>query len=177
MFTGFRLTCQRFGVPLVLEKSVWPTTCIEFLGVTIKTDRMEFCLPQAKLNSLRFMISFVLSKPKVTVRTLQALLGLLAFATRIIPIGRVFSKRLYKAISGYKSQNHYVRITSSLVSDLLVWNDFFMSYNGRSFWQTPFQNALVIILFTDATGNSGYGAFYQGHWPECWISFGVIPRI
>lgn len=182
LFTEFRLTCRRFGVPLALEKSVWPTTCIEFLGVTIDTVLMECRLPQAKLDRLRFMISFVLSKPKVTVRTLQSLLGLLAFATRIIPMGRVFSKRLYRAIAGCRSPNHFVRINSSLVSDLLVWNDFFSSYNGRSFWQTPFQDNSVVSLFTDAAGSTGYGAFYQGHWsaarwPDCWLSLGYTKNV
>lgn len=47
----FPLICQRFGVP---EKSVWPTTCIKFLGVIIDTDRME--LPQTKLDCLRFLL-------------------------------------------------------------------------------------------------------------------------
>lgn len=102
----------------LLKKSVWHTACLEFLGVTIDTDKMEFCLPHSKLE--RYMVAFVLSKSKVTVRNLQPLLDILAFATRIIPISRVFSKRLYRAIAGFKSLRHFMRITSALISDLLV---------------------------------------------------------
>lgn len=106
---------------------------------------------------------------------------LLAFATRIIPIGRVFSKRLYKAIGGFKSPYHFLRITK-LVSDLLVWDEFLASYNGCSFWQTPFCDASAISLFTDAGGSIGYGVFWQGRWsmdfwPTSWIEKGLTKNI
>lgn len=121
LFTEFQFIYHLFGVPLAHEKSVLPTTCLEFLGVTINTELLQFRVPPQKITRLNFLVDFVISKEKVVLRTLQSLLGLLAFASRVIPIGRVFSKRLYRSISGIKSPYHFVRITASLRAGLLVW--------------------------------------------------------
>lgn len=79
LFTIFRMLCRKFGVPLVEEKSVWPTTSVELLGITIDTVNMEFRLPPDRLNRLRFLVLFVISKEKVTLRTLQLLLFIVGF--------------------------------------------------------------------------------------------------
>lgn len=133
------------------EKSVWPTTSLDFLGIAIYTDTMEFRLPSEKVRHLCFLVSFIISKPKVTLGT--SLLGLLAFATWVIAAGRVFSKRLYKVLAGLKNPHHFVRISSDLREDLKVWDCFLASYNACSYWQTPFCDASVISLFTDASGS------------------------
>lgn len=167
LFTIFRMLCRKFGVLLAEEKSVWPTTSLEYLGITIETLNMEFCLPPDKVNRLCFLVSFVIKKKKVTLRTLQSLLGLLAFATRVIAVGRVFSKRLYKALSGLKNPRHFVWISS----DLRVWDCFSASFNGHSFWQSPFCDTSAISLFTNASGSCGYGVYWNGHWSASpWLS-------
>lgn len=73
-------------------------------------------------------MSFVISRPKVTLRMLQSLL---AFATRVIAVGRVFCKRLYKALAGLKNPCNFVCISSALREDLRVCNCFLASFNGR----------------------------------------------
>lgn len=87
LFSEFQFICRHFGIPLAEDKSVWPTTCLEFLGITIDTTMMECHFPLAKISRLCTLVTLILSKPKVTVWTLQSLLGLLAFATPVIQIG------------------------------------------------------------------------------------------
>lgn len=87
---------------LVKDKTVLPVNCLEFLGITIDTVRMEFRLPLAKLKTIAELLIVLLRKKKVLLRERQKLLGLLAFATRILPVGRIFSRWLYFAISGLK---------------------------------------------------------------------------
>lgn len=70
LFSEFRVICRCFGIPLAEDKSVWPTTCLKFLGITIDTALMECCLLPVKICRLRALVSFILSKPKVTVQTL-----------------------------------------------------------------------------------------------------------
>lgn len=65
-------------------------------------------------------------------KEMQSLLGLLAFACKIMP---VFSRRLYLATSGLKSQFAHIRLTASLKDDLMVWADFLASFNWNSFFQ------------------------------------------
>lgn len=164
MFTVFRMVYRKFSVPLADNKSVWPTISLEFLGITIDTDCMEFHLPSDKVRHLRFLVSFVISRPKVTLRTLQSLSGLLAFTTRVIAVGGVYCKSLYKALTGLKNPRHFVCITSALRENLRVWDCFLASFNGRSYWQSPFCDASAISLFTDAFRYFGYSVFWNGHW-------------
>lgn len=99
----FRGITQDFGVPLVEEKSCLPTSSLEFLGIYIDTHRREFCLPEAKLAKLKTLLALFLQKKKVILKDMQSLLGNLAFACRIMPVGRIFSRRFYLFISGLKS--------------------------------------------------------------------------
>lgn len=168
LFTEFRILCREFGVPLAEEKSVYPTSCLDFLGIQIDTVAMEFRLPVDKVLRIQALLVFVMSRRKVRLKFLQSLLGLLAFASRIMPMGRVFTKRLYRAISGITYQSHFVRITSALVADLRVWLDFLRTFNGCSLWQFSFLPASALKFFTDAAGSCGY---------ESWKSKGLTNNI
>lgn len=138
-----------FGVPLADEKTCLPSTTMEFLGIEIDTCMMEFRLPEVKLKKLKWLIMRVLKK-KVRLKEMQSLLGILAFACRIMPVGRIFSRRLYLAISGMKSPLDHIRLTTPLKEDLMVWAIFLECYNGRSFFQSEFVIASDFRLFTDA---------------------------
>lgn len=58
MFMVFRMVCTKFSVLLADDKSVWLTTSLEFLGITIDTGCMEFCLPSDKVSCLHFFCIF-----------------------------------------------------------------------------------------------------------------------
>lgn len=115
---------QYFGVPLAEEKTCFPSTTLEFLGIQIDTCAMEFRLPDAKLTKLKLSLSLVLGKKKIWVKEMQSLLGSLTFACRVMLVGRIFSWWLYLSISGIKSPFAHIRLTSSLKEDLLFWDKF-----------------------------------------------------
>lgn len=182
LFTKFRIVSREFGIPLAEEKSVYPTSCLDFLGIQIDTVSMEFRLPDEKIIKIRILLDFILFKCKVKLRVLQSLLGLLAFASRVLPMGRVFSKRLYHAISGISSPFHFVQITSGIRDDLKVWRRFLSTFNGNCLWQAPFCSASALHLQTDAAGSCGYGAYWDGHcsadlWPASWRDSGLASNI
>lgn len=52
LLNAFFRICQHFGVPLALDKTVSPTTFLEFLGITIDTVSMEFRLPVDKIKQI-----------------------------------------------------------------------------------------------------------------------------
>lgn len=64
-----------FGVPLAEEKTCLPSTTLEFLGIEIYTCRVEFGLPVAKLNKLKWLTMSVLQKKKMRLKEMQSLLG------------------------------------------------------------------------------------------------------
>ena len=134
LLQAFQDMAAQFGVPLAEEKTCTPVTSLEFLGICIDTCKMEFRLPEAKLVKLNSLLASFLARKKVRLKEMQSLLGVLAFAGRIMPVGRIFSRRLYLAIAGLKSPFAHVRLTTSIKADLMVWARFLETYNGRSFF-------------------------------------------
>lgn len=181
-FQCFARVCSHFGVPLAAEKSVAPCQVLEFLGITLDTVVMEFRLPLDKLVRTRFLLSRMLQVRKTTLRDFQSLLGLLCFSCKVIPMGRVFCRRLYMATRGLKHPGSHVRLVSALRDDLRLWDSFLSDFNGHSMWQSEFVEARSLSLFTDAAGSFGFGAFWAGHWcaeqwPVDWIEAGVTRNI
>lgn len=50
-----------FGVPLAIEKNVYPSTEIEFLGIVINSITMEFSLPDSKNFRTKNLLLQILS--------------------------------------------------------------------------------------------------------------------
>lgn len=171
----FMAITEYFGIPLAREKTIFPSVSLEFLGISIDTVALEFRLPDAKISRLKSCISILLRRRKVLLRELQSLLGLLAFASRVMPVGRIFSRRLSMATAGLKSPFSHIRLSRDLKEDLSIWFQFFDQYNGRSFFQEDFIFAADLELFTDAAGSKGFAAIWQTHWlcgpwPVSWVA-------
>ncbi|XP_014832849.1 PREDICTED: uncharacterized protein LOC106910693 [Poecilia mexicana] len=84
----------RVGVPLSREKTLGPSTKLEFLGINLDSDQMLASLPEDKLARIRQISRSHLSSSVLSKRDLLSLLGHLNFAMRIIPQGRSFISRL-----------------------------------------------------------------------------------
>lgn len=65
-------------------------TCLEFLGITIDTVDMVFRLPVDKVLRLHFLLTRMFVSKKVLLEEMQSLLGLLVFASKVIPMERIF---------------------------------------------------------------------------------------
>ncbi len=94
LMNNFSLVCDRLNVPIANEKSVGPTTVLEYLGLTIDTVNMLVKIPDDKILELKEKLSFVLKSKKAILKVLQSLTGSLAFCTRAFLSGRVFSGRI-----------------------------------------------------------------------------------
>lgn len=175
-------TADYLGIPLAADKTVYPTDCLEFLGIVINSKTMEFYLPMQKIDKIKSIIKNFLHVNKITLRELQSLLGLLVFASKVIPMGRVFCKRLYRATCGFKSPFCHIRLNIQIKEDLLVWLKFLDHFNGRCIWQDEFVSSVALDLFTDAAGAIGYGAYFNGRWsaekwPDLWFQYGFHKNI
>lgn len=160
----FRFFMDRFGVPLSAEKTEGPRTVISFLGIELDSVNMVFRLPADKLAKLMDLVNGFCAVRKVKLRQLQLLLGILVFACRIMPMGRVFSRRLSLATRGIARPEHHIRLTKSLKADLVVWRDFLQQYNGRTCCQESEVSSGELELFTDAAGSVGFGAVLGSEW-------------
>lgn len=113
--------CLDFGVPIVHDKTVGLCTCLQYLGIVIDSIRCEFRFPFDKVLCILFFLSVMLRSSKVTVKFLQSLLGLLAFASRILPMGRIFFRRSAMVIADLRNPKLHVDVSRQMKDDLLLW--------------------------------------------------------
>ena len=65
-------------------------------------------------------------------------------------------------------------MSKEVKADLLIWQQFFQEYNGKSFFlDEKRENSVSLQLFTDAAGAYGFGAVFgaqwcYGEWPGEW---------
>ncbi|CAJ0934108.1 unnamed protein product, partial [Ranitomeya imitator] len=121
LLNTFMLVCNDFGIPLASGKTVFPWSCIEYLGILIDTVKGEFRLPVNKVEKCVHILFSIYRSKKSTVKEVESLLGLLAFASRVIPMGRVFHRRLAMHIAGIRNSSFHVQITREIKEDLEVW--------------------------------------------------------
>ena len=172
LLRSFESMCERFGVPIAAEKTEGPVTKITFLGLEIDSVVGQVRVPQDKLLSLQALISTVLGKEKVTLRTLQSVIGSLNFVCRAVAPGRAFLRRLIDLTIGVKERHHMIRISLGAREDLKAWLHFLLEFNGRVLfgerhtWSTP-----DLQFYSDSSGSIGFGVYFngkwtQGRWPE-----------
>lgn len=171
-----------FGVPLAPDKTEGPATEIKFLGIVIDSGRMECRLPEDKLVDLRQVVGRTRLVKKIRLRELQSLIGKLQFACRIIPMGRVFCRRLAMATAGVSSPSHFVRLPAAIRDDLSIWSVFLEHFNGRSVMLEGPTATSELELYTDASGSVGFGAYFQGswcaeRWPREWVEKGYCANL
>ncbi|XP_041346996.1 uncharacterized protein LOC121366736 [Gigantopelta aegis] len=184
LYTFFNL-CSRLGVPIAEDKTEGPQEVICFLGLEIDTVNMLIKVPMEKVHEIVTRISDMLSGQKTTLKAMQSLLGILNFACRAIAPGRTFCRRMINATIGLTKPFHHLRLTADIRADLLMWLQFFKSFNGISmfrdqFWVTSEHEN----LFTDSSAKqgNGFGAYYNGSWtyaswPQWWFEQGYTDDI
>ena len=110
------------------EKTVYPSTKLEFLGITLDTDNMKSCLSPEKIQDYLDCILNLKSKERSTVKEFQKAIGKLQWACTVVLLGRPFLRRLIFAISGRVNPHHRNSICSGIKDDLDVWITFLIRY-------------------------------------------------
>ena len=150
------------GFPLCPQKFVPPTQCLEFLGLTLDSIRMQIRIPRDKVLNIILMIKTTLLRRTIKTRLLAAIAGKLNFVCKAVPPGRPFLRRIFDAFAG-KPMEHFVTLTKELRKDLAMWKYFLTDFTGF----TPIIAARrTARLFTDASGNPdlGWGAWLDNEW-------------
>ena len=176
---AFSDMCEQLGVPLAPEKTVGPSTEIIFLGITLDTVKLEARLPLDKLATAGALLDEFLTRQKVTLRELQSVIGVLNFACSVILPGRAFLRRLIDLTMGVSKPHHHIRLTQEVKLDLQMWKEFLHGFNGRAFFiDEKMLSGDYLQLYTDASGEIGYGAvlgneWFWGLWPTEWRAFNI----
>ena len=157
--------CEHINVPLKMEKTVSPTTCITIYGIEIDSMGMEARLPLDKVIRISQALVDMEHKRKVQLKELQSLLGLLNFACSCIVPGRTFLRRLYDLTVGHIIPTHYIRLNCGARADLQMWSSFMQTFNGRCmFLNDTWLQADSLHLHTDAALSVGFAAVFGTEW-------------
>ena len=97
VFDVLQDVCHQLEVPLSPDKVEAPSRVITFLGIQLDAHSQTLSLPQDKLQALQEELSewnHHANKKKCTKQELLSLIGKLSFASKYIPAGRTFFRRL-----------------------------------------------------------------------------------
>lgn len=152
-------TCADLGYPLKEDKVVGPTTTLEFLGITIDTDRMEVRLPLDKVIQLEPLLSQWAVKRSCRKRELLSLIG------KIVRVGRIFLCRFIECSTRAAHLDHWLHLSLDFRADIGWWQVFIQAWNHRQMMH--FVNKALspdVSFSSDASGSWGCGAIWGQHW-------------
>jgi hypothetical protein len=150
------------NIPLSAKKTVGPSTCLEYLGITLDTVHMEARLPENKLCRIREMLCKFLNISKCKKRDLLSLLGHLNYAASVIPPGRSFISRLIEASKSVSKLHYFVHLNHEAKEDIRMWQFLLQDWNGISIFLDPYSTpAHDMELFTDASRMNCFLSFLK----------------
>jgi len=173
--TTFTKLCNRLNIPLAPHKTQGPATTITFLGIELDTIAMQARLPPDKMTTYIQAVTDCTSNPTLTLRQLRSVIGQLQFATRVIPSGRPFLRRLHNLTIGRSIPFHKLTLPDHAIQDLQLWKIFLQQHNGTTLI-TPRSNNHP-MLCSDAS-KYGFGAIFghqwiSGLWPPSWKQLNI----
>ncbi len=176
----FTDVCDYLGIPLKIEKqkSGFVVVC---LGFELDSVLMQARLPEDKLSKAEAKLTDLVQKESVQRFKLESLVGLLAFACKVVRPGRAFLRRAYTVIAKTPSQFHHIKLNHELKSDLRMWLKFLKSFNGvYLFHEREWLSSTVLQCYTDAS-NMGYGLVFGHKWvygsfPDSWSRLNIALR-
>ena len=157
---NFIQTCNYISLPIEPSKCEGPARLLTYLGILIDSVNMLITLPPDKLQELLNEIQTWLDRDKCTKVELQSLVGKLSWATKVLPVGRIFLRRLIDATVSVKRPLHHVRVTQGMREDMRAWLHFLNEWDGAAYIIDPrWTPASELTLQTDASGSYSCAAF------------------
>ena len=157
--------CQNTNAPVKTSKIEGPSTSITFLGIHLDTVMMEASITVERKQYLLEELNDLYPRRKCTKRQLLSTIGKLSFACKVLPAGRIFLCRLIDLSTTVKQLHHHIRLTVEARLDLQWWLAFLPHWSGRSLILDSHWTILISMqLFTDASGDDGWGAYWSGRW-------------
>lgn len=116
-------TLSHLGWVVNLEKSfLYPQREIIYLGILWKPWDNQKCLPVEKINVIVSKINLLLKTKGVTLKDLQRILGLLNFASFVVPRGRLNHRQLMIFMNSIpKKSSKTYPLTLQIAKELIWW--------------------------------------------------------
>lgn len=131
------VTLKALGFLINLSKSVLtPSKRLEYLGVMLDTESLQFSLPVEKVLNVKLLCSKALSRDKINLRQLASLLGNFNWAIISIPFAQAHYRSLQQIYISESKRNHYnlnafCRLSSEARHELIWWLNNIDFVNGK----------------------------------------------
>ena len=160
---------RSLGFTINEKKSfITPSQQVEYLGVLFQLDSQRLALPQEKVHKVATLCREMSQRSHASRRQLETLLGLLSFASSLVPLGRLRLRPLLCWMNDHTSpatRDLSVTLGDSFVEDLRVWQD--VAFLGSTVPMAPLPS---LQLMTDASRQGWGGALLpqrvSGVWPQ-----------
>ena len=117
------------GVQEAEEKSVPPTTHMEFLGNTVDTVKQTLEVSEDRKDELMYILNEWTSKEWFTKKELQSLIGKLSFVTNCVRPEWVFISRLLEVLRNTKEGSKY-QVQEEMSKDINWWRQYLPKFSG-----------------------------------------------
>ena len=143
---------------------------MELLGCVLDADAMTISLPQTKLHALIALLREARAARTIRQRQLPSLVGKLVHATKCIPAGRSFFRRLLDAAHSVRRPHHWVTINRDTKRDINWWLSVLLAWNGTAplvhpTWTPPAGLHLYTDSSTQGLGGCCGDAWFSQAWP------------
>ena len=86
----FLKLCAYLSFPIAQDKTLFPQTSMDFVGITLDSCLMKTRLPKEKIQKCLQMLIMFMDNKSCKLRELQSLLGYLSFCSLIVVSGKPF---------------------------------------------------------------------------------------
>ena len=177
MMENFLNVCEQLGVPVLEEKTEWPSEKTVFLGMLLDGRSKQIAIPVEKKNKALQLLHWTIDSKKVTIKLVQQLTGTLNFLNRAIVPDRAFMRMMYSKLKlrdkkgRMLKQYHHVTLDKSFKLDCRTWVIFLNNCQStrlcRPFidWSDQQRNT-TLRFYSDASRSAdlGMGAYYDNGW-------------
>ena len=123
---------NHFGFEEALDKSVAPTTEMDWLGIHFDTLQWTMALKPGKLQELLGWLPKLLCYKRVKKVLLQKVLGNLVWASAVVRAGAIFFNRLLVLLRKLKRSHHSIHFSIEAKKDVAWWLATLIKLKGRS---------------------------------------------
>ena len=131
------------------------------LNLSCLSAKGELRLPQEKVQRIHDTLEEWAARKWCWRRELESLVGTLQSATKVIPPGKAFLRRISDHLRGGRCPWHHIRLNRGFKAHLQWWQFLIHKWNGVIFLQPHRQ---TVSITSDASGSWGCGAYSSPWW-------------
>ena len=129
-FSDFEQLTEDLGLKLAAEKTTFPTTSLEFLGLWFDTQKLTITIPEARLEEVTTEAERWTNRSKASKQEVQSLAGKLNFIAMCVRPARKFMGRILAALRT-ADQNDTVEVSEDFKKDLIWFVRYAKACNRR----------------------------------------------